>query len=191
MLTALSGAAQTDAAGEVPWWLKLIVFFASRAAQAGSNGGTPWWLTLLVALIALSGAILSAILVRRSSRDSNAIAEMGAHLVRRSATEATQTTRLGQIETRLAAVELDEWRRREETMRMLRWAAESAASDSQTLANIGLAALGALGESELLQPMDEVFIDRVLDAILASAIDEYNGAADTGDVEVVLDATEE
>ncbi|MDQ4117820.1 MAG: hypothetical protein M3235_12765, partial [Actinomycetota bacterium] len=72
------------------------------SAQAEvADGGTPWWLTLIVAVIALSGTVLGAVLVRRSASDS------------------TVNAVLTRLDGRLAAVELDRWRRREETMRML------------------------------------------------------------------------
>lgn len=61
---------------------------------------------------------------------------------------------LGQWLPRRSAKELDRWRRREETMRMLRWAAEAAASENSTLSGAGLAVLGELVESELLQSED-------------------------------------
>lgn len=143
------------------------------AAGSDSGGGTPWWLTVIVAVIALSGTVLSAILVRLSTTDSNLNAV------------------LSRLDGRLAAVELDKWRHREETMRMLRWAGESAAAqDNDTLAAVGLAALDALGSSELLQAEDQNFIDRVLDAILLSPVSQYDGIDRSDEVEVVQDEQE-
>jgi len=46
---------------------------------------------------------------------------------------------IGQLLLRKGATELDTWRRREETMRMLRWASEQAASDSPAVAGMGVA----------------------------------------------------
>lgn len=142
----------------------------SAQTASGADAGTPWWLTLIVAVIALSGAVLSAILVRRSATDS------------------TVNAVLTRLDGRLAEVELERWRRREETMRMLRWAGESAAArDRPALAAVGLAALDALGSSELLQPEDQMFIDKVLAAILNDPVSAYDAAeqATAGDVEVV------
>lgn len=45
---------------------------------------------------------------------------------------------IGQLLLRKGATELDTWRRREETMRMLRWASEQAASDSPAVARMGV-----------------------------------------------------
>lgn len=47
---------------------------------------------------------------------------------------------VGNVVLRKGANELDVWRRREETMRMLRWASEQAASASPTKARMGVAA---------------------------------------------------
>ena len=136
----------------------------------GTGSGAPWWLTLVLALIALGGVVLSALLVRRSSKEASAIADNNAILAR--------------LDGRLATLQLEKWRRREETMRMLRWAGESAASENNdTLAGVGLAALDALGQSELLQTEDQVFIDKVLDAILDPVVAEYHEMP--GEVEVV------
>lgn len=148
------------------------------------EAGAPWWLTILLALTALGGVVLSALLARRSARESAAIAELNARLTRRSALETTNNAILTRVDGRLAAAELDKWRHREETMRMLRWASESAASgDNTVLAGIGLAALDALGDSELLQAEDQVFIDKVLDAVLERPVARYHEIP--GEVEFV------
>lgn len=148
------------------------------------DGGAPWWLTVVLAVIALGGAVSSALLARRSATESTAIAELNARLTRRSAMETGNNAILTRMDGRLGAVELDRWRRREETMRMLRWASESAAAGENTaLARIGLAALEALGDSELLQVEDQVFIDRVLDAVLDPVVSQYHESP--GAVEVV------
>lgn len=62
---------------------------------------------------------------------------------------------LGHLFLRKGANELDVWRRREETMRMLRWASEQAASKDAAMARMGVAALAAVGNSELLQEPDQ------------------------------------
>lgn len=70
---------------------------------------------------------------------------------------------LGHYLLRKGANELDVWRRREETMRMLRWASEQAASSDATQARMGVAALDALSTSELLQEADQALVDAVID----------------------------
>lgn len=73
---------------------------------------------------------------------------------------------IGHVISRKGATELDMWRRREETMRMLRWAAELAVSDTPLTAQLGVAALRALNNSELLQREDRLFVDLIADAVL-------------------------
>ena len=84
---------------------------------------------------------------------------------------------------RRGAKELDVWRRREETMRMLRWAAEQAVSTDEPKARLGVAALEALSTSELLQAPDDALLDAVLDAVLEGPVEQLEDAG--GDAEVV------
>jgi hypothetical protein len=68
---------------------------------------------------------------------------------------------------RATAREVDARWRREETMRLLRWAADHAVDPDPRRARLGLAGLHALGRSPLLQPEDqqlvsEVFVEAVL-----------------------------
>ena len=90
---------------------------------------------------------------------------------------------LGHYLLRKGANELDVWRRREETMRMLRWASEQAVSNEAAKARMGLAALDALSASELLQEADQALVDAVLDSVLQEPVEVIEQAA--GDVEVV------
>jgi hypothetical protein len=94
------------------------------------------------------------------------------------------------LDGRLGALELDKWRRREETMRLLRWAAEQATKgdDEADSWRVGLATLEALGRSELLQAEDQELIDSVLQALYAEPEDEYaEGEAEGVEPDVVLD----
>ena len=90
---------------------------------------------------------------------------------------------LGHVLLRRGANELDVWRRREETMRMLRWASELAASPHRASARMGVAALAALSTSELLQEPDQNLVDAVIDSLLEQPVGEIDQAG--GDVEVV------
>ncbi|MDN5770124.1 MAG: hypothetical protein L0H26_10365 [Microlunatus sp.] len=90
--------------------------------------------------------------------------------------------------TRRSARELETRSKREETMRTLRWGAELAASDKPGLADLGVAELVALSQSDLLDDSQKVFIDAALEAVVADPaeeIDEIEAAGD--DVEVVED----
>jgi hypothetical protein len=85
---------------------------------------------------------------------------------------------LGHWLTSRGAVELDTWRRREETMRMLRWAVELSTAESRASVTAGFATLRALSESELLQTEDEQLVRDVSDALMTNLMEAY---ADDGD----------
>jgi hypothetical protein len=80
---------------------------------------------------------------------------------------------VGQWWSRRSARELDHWRRREETMRMLRWAVELAADDHPLRAQAGLEALTGLTQSELLQLEDQVLVKGITDMFLNSPLGAY------------------
>lgn len=84
----------------------------------------------------------------------------------------------GQLLSRKGAKERDIRWRREETMRILRWAAELAVDSDVGRSAVGVAALDALEESELLQRDDQALISAVLDAVVEPVVDNY----DEGDV---------
>lgn len=90
---------------------------------------------------------------------------------------------VGHLLLRKGANELDVWRRREETMRMLRWASEQAASEEIAKSRMGVAALDALSTSELLQEPDQNLVDAVIDSLIEEPLDEIEEAV--GEVEVV------
>jgi hypothetical protein len=77
---------------------------------------------------------------------------------------------LGAYLTRKSDRELDTWRHREETMRMVRWAVEQILEGEEAGTDAGVVTLRSLMRSELLQPEDydlvaaltaSVAIDRV------------------------------
>ena len=82
--------------------------------------------------------------------------------------------------SRRSARELDVWRRREETMRVLRWAAGLAVADGQA-ANLGVTALKALSSSEMLQKPDQELINACFEAVIDPVVDEYNETTGGGD----------
>ena len=61
---------------------------------------------------------------------------------------------LGHWLNRRSAKELDRWRTREETMRMLRWATEIALEDEPRRVEAGASILTALLDSPLVDPID-------------------------------------
>jgi hypothetical protein len=95
---------------------------------------------------------------------------------------------VGHWYARRSARELDAWRHREETMRLLRWAVERVVAEDSPEARAGMAALGALKSSELLQPEDLELVVAVTDALLEEPTEAYDALAegnDPVDVEIV------
>ena len=64
----------------------------------------------------------------------------------------------GHLISRRTALELDRWRKREETMRMLRWAVELATEASPERRDAGLVSLRALLRSPLLDVQDRALV---------------------------------
>jgi hypothetical protein len=96
---------------------------------------------------------------------------------------------LGQLLTRRAARELEVRSRREETMRNLRWAAELAIDRDDRKAQLGVAQLRALGDSELLDAEQQGFVDAALASVLEQPLEELYGAEEAGEeVVTVLEA---
>lgn len=88
---------------------------------------------------------------------------------------AAYVARRGAKEVRTTGKELDTWRQREETMRMLRWAADHAIKfTAPAESEMGQAALDALKAADLLQQRDLAFVAAVADSIVAPAVDEYD-----------------
>lgn len=138
---------------------------------------TPIWLSLVLAGIPLVGVVLAALLLRRTGHETVQVSE-----------EALANAVSVRLDARLSALELDTWRRREETMRMLRWSAEQATAADDRLASVGTGVLIALGRSELVQPQDGVLVDAVLEVILSTRAREYDETStQAGDDAVVID----
>jgi hypothetical protein len=146
---------------------------------ASSATPAPEWLAILslalAPVLALVGAVFGAWLQRRSAKDSlaNAVAT--------------------RVDQRLGALELDKWRRREETMRMLRWASEHAVSRDARLSDLGVTTLIALKDSNpsLLQQEDRAIVDAVLEAINRPTVSAYDEIVESGDSPVVVVDLEE
>ena len=89
---------------------------------------------------------------------------------------------VGQWWSRRSAKELDHWRRREETMRLFRWAVELAVDDHSLKAEAGLRTLTELTDSELLQPEDAVLVTGIADMFLEEPLDAYTELGDPHDI---------
>lgn len=81
---------------------------------------------------------------------------------------------VGQLLLRRGAQEQDVRWRREETMRLLRWAAELALDADPGRSAVGVSALGALQQSELMQADDQSLLSRILDAVVEPVVDDYH-----------------
>jgi hypothetical protein len=81
---------------------------------------------------------------------------------------------LGAYLTRKSDRELDVWRHREETMRMVRWAVEQILEGTDAGTDAGVVTLRSLMRSELLQPED---YDLVAALTASVAIDRVGQAA--------------
>lgn len=77
---------------------------------------------------------------------------------------------VGHLLLRRGAVELDRWRKREETMRMLRWATELATDSNPDRARAGITVLSALLDSPLLDEADVELVATIAGAIALTPI---------------------
>lgn len=83
---------------------------------------------------------------------------------------------------RRAARELETRSKREETLRVLRWAAELAVSDDDGKAKLGVSQLNALGDSDLLDDAQQLFVDAALEAVVDEPADEIEEAGEDAEV---------
>jgi hypothetical protein len=74
---------------------------------------------------------------------------------------------------------LDKWRRREEAMRTIRWAAEKAVDLDPRVSEIGYTALEGLDSSELLQPEERRFLQLVTAAAVVKQVESVPSTVDT------------
>lgn len=100
---------------------------------------------------------------------------------------------VGSYITRRNAVEQAERAKREEVGRTIRWAAEQAVSNDERVRQLGVDALLAYADSELLDDEDRRFLESVTDSVLAPTLGEIDEAAevDLDGVVVTLDTEDE
>jgi hypothetical protein len=97
---------------------------------------------------------------------------------------------LGQTVTRRGARELEFRSKREEVMRVLRWAAELAVSDDQAHSRLGVAELGALLQSELLDEEEKDFVQAALTAVVRVPVEQIEQIEQLGRDAVVIAESE-
>lgn len=100
---------------------------------------------------------------------------------------------VGSYITRRNAVDQAERAKREEVGRTIRWAAEQAVSNDERVRQLGVDALLAYADSELLDDEDRRFLESVTDSVLAPTLGEIDEAAevDLDGVVVTLDTEDE
>lgn len=92
---------------------------------------------------------------------------------------------VGQAVTRRGERELEFRSKREEVMRVLRWAAELAVSDDQAHSRLGVAELGALLQSELLDEEEKDFVQAALTAVVRVPVEQIEQLGE--DVKVIAE----
>ena len=93
---------------------------------------------------------------------------------------------LGQAVTRRGEKELEFRSKREEVMRILRWSAELAVSDDQAHSRLGVAELGALLQSELLDEEEKDFVQAALTAVVRVPVEQIEQLGE--DVKVIIES---
>jgi type VI protein secretion system component VasK len=129
---------------------------------------------VVVALIALAGVIYTAVMQRKTGRETVREARKAADAALASAAasdRAATASAAAVTEARRADAKLEVWRQREETMRMVRWGLQQAASPNPKAASIGQNTLTALLRGTLVQPADSAFVQAVTEFV-AHLVDE-------------------
>jgi hypothetical protein len=92
----------------------------------------------------------------------------------------------GQAITRRSARELEIRSKREEVMRILRWAAELAVADDPAHARLGVTQLGTLLTSDLLDEEEKDFVQAALTAVVEPAVQQIEQLGE--DVQVIAES---
>jgi hypothetical protein len=100
---------------------------------------------------------------------------------------------VGSYITRRNAMDQAERAKREEVGRTIRWAAEQAVSHDERVRQLGVDALLAYADSDVLDDEDRRFLESVTDSVLAPTLGEIEESADVDldGVVVTLDTEEE
>jgi hypothetical protein len=149
-------------------------------SAAAESAALPW-VTLVAAVIAAVVAIIGALLQRRTGRETSLAAERSARAAERSARAAEESAGAATVSAEAA----DQRAKREEVMRIMRWAAELAISEDEGRAELGVAQLTALYDSPLLDEELLPQVDAALRAVVsasAEAIEEIEGGGLTAEV---------
>jgi hypothetical protein len=95
---------------------------------------------------------------------------------------------IGQLITRRGAVELERRSKREEVMRILRWAAELGVSPEEAKARLGRAQLETLLDADILDEEERDFVQTALEATLARPVEQIEQAGEDARAIMITDA---
>lgn len=95
---------------------------------------------------------------------------------------------IGQLITRRGAVELETRSKREEAMRILRWAAELGVSSDEATARLGRAQLQTLLDADILDEEERDFVQTALEATLARPVEQIEQAGEDARAIMITDA---
>jgi len=95
---------------------------------------------------------------------------------------------IGQLITRRGAVELERRSKREEVMRILRWAAELGVSPDEAKARLGRAQLQTLLDADILDEEERDFVQTALEATLARPVEQIEQAGEDARAVMITDA---
>jgi type VI protein secretion system component VasK len=144
-----------------------VVSAAESADPVPGSGLSPLF-AVVVALIALAGVVYTAVMQRKTGRETVREARKAADAALASAEasdRAATASAAAVTEARRADAKLEVWRQREETMRMVRWGLQQAASPNPKAATIGQNTLTALLHGTLVQPADSAFVQAVTEFV--------------------------
>ena len=147
--------------------------------NAGAESSAVPWITLVAAVIAAVVGIIGALLQRRTGRETSLAAERSARAAEESASAAT-----------VSAEAADQRAKREEVMRIMRWAAELAISEDEGRAELGVSQLTALYDSPLLDEELLPQVDAALRAVVTASAEEIEEIEDEGHTAEVVEVGE-
>ena len=95
---------------------------------------------------------------------------------------------IGQLVTRRGAVELERRSKREEAMRILRWAAELGVAPEEAKARLGRAQLETLLDADILDEGERNFVQTALEATLVRRVEKIEQAGEDARAIMITDA---
>lgn len=171
----------------------VAVTTTAGGAKAASTSTLGAWLAFGAALFAAGVSGVSIYFVRKTGAETSGAANRSAGAAVTSAEAATKAAGASEATSKAAAesaaaasnaahsaenaaLQLNVWRQREETMRMLRWAADKAVDTDPVVSSAGQVVLEGLRGSTLIQAEDKHFIDSVISGVVAALVEQIEDA---------------